>query len=211
MDRQGKYAASSQVILAVLAVIAALYLLQDDPDSGGRGACARLHAFSHGRFLPPLVSFRSGGRPCPVLAASAGRALRCQPDGRGTRSGPPTRCRRTSSGSPARSAHGSLTCARDQPYLRTVLPEPGTIDRLGDTNSALLIEKLSCRPFRFHYLGRPGLHHPGARDLPAGREPDAHEQGDSILRPDDRRGRESRRDARPRSPGKSAITWWLAP
>lgn len=32
---------------------------------------------------------------------------------------------------------------RDQPYLRTVLPEPGTIDRLGDTNRALLIDKLS--------------------------------------------------------------------
>jgi predicted PurR-regulated permease PerM len=32
---------------------------------------------------------------------------------------------------------------RDQPALRGVLPEPGTIDRLGDTNSALLIEKLS--------------------------------------------------------------------
>jgi predicted PurR-regulated permease PerM len=32
---------------------------------------------------------------------------------------------------------------RAQPALRGVLPEPGTIDRLGDTNSALLIEKLS--------------------------------------------------------------------
>jgi AI-2 transport protein TqsA len=32
---------------------------------------------------------------------------------------------------------------RDQPYLRAVLPEPGTIDRLGDTNRALLIDKLS--------------------------------------------------------------------
>lgn len=32
---------------------------------------------------------------------------------------------------------------RDKPYLRTVLPEPGTIDRLGDTNRALLIDKLS--------------------------------------------------------------------
>jgi hypothetical protein len=29
----------------------------------------------------------------------------------------------------------------DQPYLRGFLPEPGTIDRLGDTNSALLIDK----------------------------------------------------------------------
>jgi predicted PurR-regulated permease PerM len=32
---------------------------------------------------------------------------------------------------------------RDQPYLRAVLPEPGTIDRLGDTNRALLIDQLS--------------------------------------------------------------------
>jgi predicted PurR-regulated permease PerM len=32
---------------------------------------------------------------------------------------------------------------RDKPYLRAVLPEPGTIDRLGDTNRAMLIDKLS--------------------------------------------------------------------
>src|SRR5437764_11922822 len=32
---------------------------------------------------------------------------------------------------------------KEQPYLRAVLPEPGTIDRLGDTNRALLIDKLS--------------------------------------------------------------------
>jgi predicted PurR-regulated permease PerM len=32
---------------------------------------------------------------------------------------------------------------REQPYLRAVLPEPGTIDRLGDTNRALLIDQLS--------------------------------------------------------------------
>jgi AI-2 transport protein TqsA len=32
---------------------------------------------------------------------------------------------------------------REQPYLRAVLPNPGTIDRLGDTNRALLIDKLS--------------------------------------------------------------------
>jgi len=35
------------------------------------------------------------------------------------------------------------TLIREQPYLRAVLPEPGTIDRLGDTNRALLIDKLS--------------------------------------------------------------------
>src|SRR4051794_991605 len=32
---------------------------------------------------------------------------------------------------------------RDQPYLRLVLPEPGTIDLLGDANRALLIDHLS--------------------------------------------------------------------
>jgi predicted PurR-regulated permease PerM len=32
---------------------------------------------------------------------------------------------------------------RDQPYLRLVLPEPGTIDLLGDANRTLLIEHLS--------------------------------------------------------------------
>jgi AI-2 transport protein TqsA len=35
------------------------------------------------------------------------------------------------------------TLIREQPSLRVVLPEPGTIDRLGDTNRALLIDKLS--------------------------------------------------------------------
>jgi len=39
---------------------------------------------------------------------------------------------------------GRVTDAiRDQPYLRSILPEPRTIDQLGDTNRDLLIDKLS--------------------------------------------------------------------
>lgn len=39
---------------------------------------------------------------------------------------------------------GKITdTVRDQPYLRAVLPEPRTIDQLGDTNRDLLIDKLS--------------------------------------------------------------------
>lgn len=39
---------------------------------------------------------------------------------------------------------GRVTDAvRDAPYLRSILPEPRTIDQLGDTNRDLLIEKLS--------------------------------------------------------------------
>ncbi len=33
---------------------------------------------------------------------------------------------------------------RSQPYLRSLLPDPGTIDRLGDANQSLLINKLSA-------------------------------------------------------------------
>jgi predicted PurR-regulated permease PerM len=40
-------------------------------------------------------------------------------------------------------SHRIADLVRDQPYLRAVLPEPGTIDRLGDTNRALLIDQLS--------------------------------------------------------------------
>jgi AI-2 transport protein TqsA len=40
-------------------------------------------------------------------------------------------------------SHRIAELVREQPYLRAVLPEPGTIDRLGDTNRALLIDQLS--------------------------------------------------------------------
>jgi AI-2 transport protein TqsA len=40
-------------------------------------------------------------------------------------------------------SHRISEAVRDKPYLRAVLPEPGTIDRLGDTNRALLIDQLS--------------------------------------------------------------------
>ena len=82
---------------------------------------------------------------------------------------------------------------RDQPYLRAVLPEPGTIDRLGDTNRALLIEKLSYGLTDFTTWVAQGFVDPGAGDLPADRERDAVGQADPFLRPQRHRGPGRRR------------------
>ena len=74
LERQGKYAESSQVVLAVLAVIAALYLLKVDPDPDRRRAGAGLHALAAGRLFPPHVSpmARWGPGLCSCCWSSAG-------------------------------------------------------------------------------------------------------------------------------------------
>ena len=142
MDRSGKYAAASQVILAVLAVVAALYLLRMIliPIAVALVlACmfSPLAAFFR-RWLPfgPIgglclfLLFLLGGLYIASLAAeSLFRVAHTLP-------------------SDIERIAGQVSARindliRDQPYLRGVLPEPGTIDQLGDTNSALLIEKLS--------------------------------------------------------------------
>jgi predicted PurR-regulated permease PerM len=142
LDRQGRYAASAQVILAVLAVIAALYLLRVIliPIAVALVlACvfSPLATFFR-RWVPfgplgALVLFLMmvlGGLYLASLTAeSLVRAAHTLPADIERLAG---------------QVSGRINdLIRDQPYLRGVLPEPGTIDRLGDTNSALLIEKLS--------------------------------------------------------------------
>ncbi len=142
LDRPGKYAAASQVILAVLAVVAALYLLRMILIPIAMAlvlACmfSPLAAFFRRWFpfgpigaLSLFLLFLLGGLYVASLAAeSLFRATHTLP-------------------SDIERIAGQVSARindliRDQPYLRGVLPEPGTIDRLGDTNSALLIEKLS--------------------------------------------------------------------
>jgi predicted PurR-regulated permease PerM len=142
LDRPGKYAAASQVVLAVLAVVATLYLLRMIliPIAVALVlACmfSPLAAFFR-RWLPfgPVgamslfLLFLLGGLYVASLAAeSLFRVAHTLP-------------------SDIERIAGQVSARindliRDQPYLRGVLPDPGTIDRLGDTNSALLIEKLS--------------------------------------------------------------------
>ena len=84
---------------------------------------------------------------------------------------------------------------RDQPYLRLVLPEPGTIDLLGDANRTLLIDHLSYGLADLSLRMAQGLvgADPGA--LPAGRERHADPQVDPVLR--GHTGRRGRRGQMP--------------
>ena len=142
MQRQGKYAASSQVVLAVLAVIAALYLMRVILIPIALSlvfACMlsplaaffrRWFPFGPAGALAIFLLLLLGGLYLASLAAeSLFRAAHTLP-------------------ADVERLAGQVSSRlndilRDQPYLRGVLPEPGTIDRLGDTNSALLIERLS--------------------------------------------------------------------
>ena len=102
MERQGKYAASSQVILAVLAVIAALYLLR--PILIPIAVSLVLACM----FSPVAAFFRRWFPFGPVgalglfLLLLAGRAVRGQPDGREPLPRGAHAARRTSSGWRAR-------------------------------------------------------------------------------------------------------------
>lgn len=142
MQSQGKYAAASQVTLAVLAVIAALYLLRAIliPIVAALVVACMLTPMA--AFLRRRVPFGPVGALALFLLLVVGglyvasltaenlvRAMHTLPSDIERLAG--------------RVSSRISDLVRDQPYLRAVLPEPGTIDRLGDTNSALLIEKLS--------------------------------------------------------------------
>lgn len=150
MERQGRYAASSQVVLAVLAVIAALYLLKvilipiavalvlACMFSPLASFFRRVFPFGPVGALALLLLLVLGGLYVASLTAeSLFRAAYMLP-------------------AEIERLTGLLSTRlndliRAQPALRGVLPEPGTIDRLGDTNSALLIEKLSYGLSDFTY------------------------------------------------------------
>jgi predicted PurR-regulated permease PerM len=142
LERPSKFAAPSQVVLAVLAVIGALYLLRMIliPIAVSLVlACmfSPLISFFRKRFpfgplgaVSVVLLIVTGGLYLASLAAeNLFRAAMALP------------------GDVERLA-GKMSSlvndlVRDQPYLRGLLPDPATIDRLGDSNSAMLIEKLS--------------------------------------------------------------------
>jgi predicted PurR-regulated permease PerM len=142
LERQGKFAAASLAILAVLASIAALYLLRAIliPIAVALViACifSPLASFVRRRFpFGPIgalglfmLLLLCGLYVASLTAENLFTALHTLP----------AEVERLAGQVSAR----INDVLRDEPYLRGFLPEPGTIDRLGDTNSALLIEKLS--------------------------------------------------------------------
>ncbi len=126
------------------AVIAALYLLKAILIPIALAlllACLLSPLTTFLRAAPAARADGRGGGPVP--ADGRARPLRRQPDGREPRAGGQHPARPTSSGSRARSAAGSPTWSATSPTSASILPEPGTIDQLGDANRDLLIDNLS--------------------------------------------------------------------
>jgi predicted PurR-regulated permease PerM len=142
LDRAAKYAASSQVILAVLGVVGALYLLKPilAPIAFALTLTCILSPLAN--FLRRWFPFGPLGALCLVLLLILGAIYLASLTAESlvhAANTLPTDIERLAGKVSAR----ITDLIRDQPYLRAILPEPGTIDRLGDTNRALLIEKLS--------------------------------------------------------------------
>jgi AI-2 transport protein TqsA len=142
VERLPREASRAQIVLAVLAVIAALYLLKTIliPVAFALVISCMLSpaASSVRRHFPYgplgvlallLLSVVGGLYLASLMAESLVTATYTLPSDIERLAG---------------QVSGRITdLIRDQPSLRAFLPEPGTIDRLGDTNRALLIEKLS--------------------------------------------------------------------
>ncbi len=142
MDRRSEEANRAQVVLAVLAVIAALSLLKAIliPVAVAMVLACMLSPLarlvrSHlpygpvGALILFLLLVTGGLYLASLMAEGLVRATYTLPTDIERLAGQVSR--------------RITELVRDQPYLRAVLPEPGTIDRLGDTNRALLIDKLS--------------------------------------------------------------------
>lgn len=144
VQRSPNYGTTSLVVLAVLGVIAALYLLKAIliPIVLALLLACLLAPLTNlvRRLLPVgptgaavvlfLVAVMLGLYAASVTAESFVQALNTLP---------------TDIDRLASRVSGRVNDAvRDQPYLRPILPQPRTIDQLGDTNRDLLIEKLSA-------------------------------------------------------------------
>ena len=143
MERRPNYATTSLVVLAVLGVVAALYLLKTIliPIAFALLLACLLSPATKllRRFLPVgptgaavvlfLLALMLGLYVASVTAESFVQGLNTLPADVDHLAGQMS----------ARIGDA----VRDQPYLRSVLPDPTTINRLGDTNRTLLIDKLS--------------------------------------------------------------------
>ncbi len=142
MERTGRYASAAQIVLAVLAVVAALYLLKPI-----------LVPIALALMLASMLSPITGTvrKVLPVSATGAALILFIMTVVLGLYFASltaqslieaadtlPTDVERLAGR--ISSQVGDLS--RDHPYLRSFLPEPGTIDLLGDTNRNILIGKL---------------------------------------------------------------------
>jgi len=142
LERPSTHAASSLVILAVLAVVAALWLLRVILIPIALAVVLACMLSPLAGFVRRRLAFGPVGAVALFLLLVVGGLYVASLTAEGL-----IRAAHTLPADLERLA-GSVSARindliRDKPYLRAILPEPGTIDRLGDTNSALLIEKLT--------------------------------------------------------------------
>ena len=184
MDRSAEGRNRAQVVLAVLAVIAALSLLKAIliPVAVALVLSCMLSPLARlvRRHLPygPLGALRL------LAAVGCRRAVPGEPDGRGP--GPGDLHVALRHRAPRRPGERTNHRAGPRPAVSCApfLPEPGTIDRLGDTNRALLIDKLSYGLTDFTTWVAQGFIVLVLVHLHADRERDADGQGGPVLRPD---------------------------
>lgn len=143
MERNPKFGTAAVIVLAVLGVIAALYLLKPILVPIALAlvlACILSPITMFLRRLLPLgptsaavvlflLTLLLGLYLASLTAESLVQAAKTLP----------TDVERLS----GQASHRIHDMIRDKPYLRGILPEPGTIDQFGDANRALLIDKLS--------------------------------------------------------------------
>jgi predicted PurR-regulated permease PerM len=140
---RARYRTASLVILAVLAVVAALYFLKPILMPIALAlvlACLLSPATTFLRRVLPLsttgaaavlflLTLVLGLYVASLTAESMVQATTSLPNDIANLSG--------------RASRRMTDLLRDRPYLRVILPEPGTIDKLGDRNSELLNQSLS--------------------------------------------------------------------
>ena len=143
MDRNSRFATTSLILLAVLGTIAALYLLKPILVPIALAlllACLLSPVTSLMRRILPvgptgsavllfLFAVMLGLYAASLTAESLVQAANTLPGDIERLAG--------------RLSGRINDVIRDQPYLHTILPEPRTIDQLGDANRTLLIDKLS--------------------------------------------------------------------
>ncbi len=157
MERSGRYANASLIILAVLGVIGALYFLKPIlvPIALAILLASMLSPITGlvRRILPisttgaAVVLFLVTAMLGLYLASLAAQGLIEAADTL------PSDVERLA----GRLSKQVSQISRDQPYLRGLLPEPGTIDLLGDANRNLLIGKLRYGLADLMYLVAQGI------------------------------------------------------
>jgi AI-2 transport protein TqsA len=142
VERTGRYASAAQIVLAVLGVVAALYFLKPilvpialalllasmlSPITGFVRRVLPMSA-TGAALLLFIVTVLVGLYVASLTAQSLIEASETLPGDVERLAG--------------RISNRISGISRDHPYLRNILPEPGTIDLLGDANRNLLISKL---------------------------------------------------------------------